>query len=106
MKLYDMTDELMEILQDGGYYDTHCLAMTKEGLHSKMDIIGQLAKRDREIYILKEQFELANDVLREITGTVKYSDPYTPLFCIENTLDTYDEKLVEIYSRNRSKEPF
>ena len=83
--LYGMTDELMGILQDEGYYDDHCSAMTKEGLHSKMDIIGQLAKRDREIDILKNKnlllstgvalvFKHEEDFIKTFKDTFEYAD--------------------------------
>lgn len=39
----------MTLDEDGGYYCRHVAAMTREGLHSKSDIAGQLAWRDREI---------------------------------------------------------
>lgn len=105
---YDMTDELMGILQDEGYYDTHCLAMTKEGLHSKMDIIGQLAKRDREISVLKEQFELSDSALKEIDTAqiAEYEDHSDHWNIIMSILDKYEEKLVELYRAKGVKEPF
>ena len=99
---YDMTDELMETLQDEGYYDTHCSAMTKEGLHSKMDIIGQLAKRDREISVLKEQFELADST---ITSMLNHSIYLGDSFA-EVAAAIYEKKLVAIYRRERAETPF
>ena len=43
----------MQLDLDGGHYSRHTRAMTKEGLHSKVDIAMELAYRDREIENLK-----------------------------------------------------
>ena len=43
----------MKLDEDGNYFVTHMMAMTKEHLHDKADIACELGWRDREIDKLK-----------------------------------------------------
>jgi hypothetical protein len=56
-KLYDEDRDAFELDKAGGYYSRHVIAMTKEGLHNKSDIVAELAYRDMVIDGLKAQVE-------------------------------------------------
>ena len=58
MGVYTLTDSELEEIILSDEYDTHIDAMTSEGLHSKMNIALQLAKRDILIKNLQRDLSL------------------------------------------------
>ena len=73
-----LTEAFLDSREGGDAYYKHTDRMSREGLHSKSDIAGELAWRDMQITTLRERVRVLEadnlnhtDVLREIRGAIR-----------------------------------
>lgn len=97
-KQYPEVDH-MKLDEDGNYYCRHVGAMTREELHRKSDIAGQLGWRDREIDRLRAE----NEALAKDAARYSFLRSQMKIGSVRTTLPLYKVPYVYLYEECTSE---